>query len=82
MMYELAMHPDVQIKLRNEILETLEKTNGEITYQMVRYHAWLASDKLLIYNLALDHYANLQIVNVIYAVDHASHLDMYNSKIC
>ncbi|XP_015114681.2 cytochrome P450 6k1 [Diachasma alloeum] len=34
-LYELALHQDVQSKLRTEIMENLEKTGGEITYDMI-----------------------------------------------
>ena len=34
-LYEMAMNPDMQEKLRAEIKNTLAKTNGEITYDAV-----------------------------------------------
>jgi len=45
-LYELAMHPEIQSKLRNEILERLDQSNGNVTYEMVRYE--LANTRLLI----------------------------------
>lgn len=34
-LYELALQPEIQNKLREEILEALSNSNGEITYDMV-----------------------------------------------
>lgn len=34
-LYELALHPDLQKRLREEIRENLEKNDGKITYEMV-----------------------------------------------
>lgn len=34
-LYELAMNPEVQVRLRNEINNALEKNNNKITYDMV-----------------------------------------------
>ncbi|EZA62496.1 Cytochrome P450 6k1 [Ooceraea biroi] len=34
-LYELTVHADIQSKLRKEIYDALEKTNGKITYDMV-----------------------------------------------
>ncbi|KAK0166956.1 hypothetical protein PV327_004420 [Microctonus hyperodae] len=34
-LYELAINPEIQSKLRNEILEGLEQTNGKITYDLL-----------------------------------------------
>ena len=34
-LYELALNPDVQKKLRAEIQDALEETGGKITYDMV-----------------------------------------------
>lgn len=36
-LYELAKYPDLQEKLREEILDTLSKSDGKVTYDMVRY---------------------------------------------
>ncbi|KAM0726381.1 Cytochrome P450 6k1 [Formica fusca] len=34
-LYELALHPEIQNKLRKEILQMLVKSNGKITYEMI-----------------------------------------------
>ena len=34
-LYELALNPDVQKKLRAEIRDALEETGGKITYDMI-----------------------------------------------
>ncbi|KAK0073688.1 hypothetical protein PV325_009362 [Microctonus aethiopoides] len=34
-LYELTLHPEIQSKLRNEILEGLKQTNGQITYDLI-----------------------------------------------
>ena len=34
-LYELARHPDIQMKLRDEINNAIQYNNGEITYNMV-----------------------------------------------
>ncbi|KAK0072517.1 hypothetical protein PV325_011256 [Microctonus aethiopoides] len=34
-LYELALNPEIQSKLRNEIVEGLEQTNGKITYDLL-----------------------------------------------
>lgn len=34
-LYEMALHPEMQEKLRQEILEALKETDGEITYELV-----------------------------------------------
>jgi cytochrome P450 family 6 len=34
-LYELAVHPEVQDRLRKEILDALDETDGKITYDMV-----------------------------------------------
>lgn len=33
--YELALQPDLQTKLRQEILEAIDKNDGNISYDMV-----------------------------------------------
>lgn len=35
MAYELAINPDIQIKLRDEIEATSEEYNGKITYEAI-----------------------------------------------
>ncbi|XP_014476505.1 PREDICTED: cytochrome P450 9e2-like [Dinoponera quadriceps] len=39
--HELAVHPDVQAKLRREIDQTLEETNGRITYDVINRMKYL-----------------------------------------
>lgn len=34
-LYELAKHPEIQDKLRNEILDALDESDGKVTYDMV-----------------------------------------------
>ncbi|XP_063988414.1 uncharacterized protein LOC135168310 [Diachasmimorpha longicaudata] len=34
-LYELALHPEMQIRLRKEIIAAIDKNNGEITYEMI-----------------------------------------------
>lgn len=34
-LFELAKHPEMQVKLRMEIHETLEKCNNQLTYDIV-----------------------------------------------
>lgn len=34
-LYELALQPDIQQRLRSEILEAVENNNGKVTYEMV-----------------------------------------------
>lgn len=36
-LYELALHPEIQSRLRRDILETLENANGNVTYNMVSH---------------------------------------------
>jgi hypothetical protein len=41
-LYELALHPEIQNRLRAEIMQVLNKHNGEVTYdglQEMAYHA-------------------------------------------
>ncbi|XP_012288296.2 uncharacterized protein LOC105704030 [Orussus abietinus] len=48
-LYELTLHPEIQSRLRNEILEAMENNNGEITYEMVtglRYLDMVVSETL------------------------------------
>jgi len=35
-LYELAVNPDIQTKLRKEIDTTLEKSGGQVTYDAVQ----------------------------------------------
>lgn len=38
-LYELALQPEIQNTLRAEILEALDNSDGQVTYDMVRkYH--------------------------------------------
>jgi len=39
--YELAVNPDVQKKLRTEILNVLKETNGKITYEVINNQKYL-----------------------------------------
>lgn len=34
-LHELAVHPEIQDRLRKEVLEALDKNDGKITYDMV-----------------------------------------------
>jgi hypothetical protein len=40
-LYELAMHPDVQTKLRAEIMQNLNKNNGQLTYEGIQEMVYL-----------------------------------------
>jgi hypothetical protein len=35
-LYEMAMQPDIQTRLREEILDALDKNEGKLTYEAVR----------------------------------------------
>ena len=35
-LYELALHPDMQEKLREEVTTAFEKNNGQLTYESVQ----------------------------------------------
>lgn len=37
-LYEMALQPEIQNKLRTEIIKGLEQTNGKITYDLVVYN--------------------------------------------
>lgn len=40
-LYELALNPSMQTKLRNEILDELEKTDGKLTYEGIKSMKYL-----------------------------------------
>jgi len=40
-MYELALHPEIQNRLRAEILQVLNKHNGQLTYDGIQEMAYL-----------------------------------------
>ncbi|XP_014481508.1 PREDICTED: cytochrome P450 6k1-like isoform X2 [Dinoponera quadriceps] len=40
-MYELALQQEIQDRLRKEILDTLDKTDGQITYEMIQSMSYL-----------------------------------------
>ncbi len=40
-LYELAFHPDIQRKIKDEIKETLLASNGELTYDNVNEMVYL-----------------------------------------
>lgn len=44
-LFELAQHPELQEKLRTEILEVLEKHNGKLTYESLSEMTYL--DKVI-----------------------------------
>ncbi|XP_011707068.1 PREDICTED: cytochrome P450 6k1-like, partial [Wasmannia auropunctata] len=51
-LYELAIHPEMQDRLRKEILDALDKTNGKITYDMIfslSYLDMIVSETLRMY---------------------------------
>jgi cytochrome P450 family 6 len=35
-LYELALHPEIQQRLRSEILEVLSKSDGQLTYDSMK----------------------------------------------
>lgn len=39
--YELALHPEIQDRLRKEILDVLKKYNGECTYEAIQEMTYL-----------------------------------------
>jgi cytochrome P450 family 6 len=40
-LYELALHPDIQHRLRAEILQVLNKHNGQLTYDGIQEMSYL-----------------------------------------
>jgi hypothetical protein len=40
-LHELALHPEVQNRLRAEILQVLNKNNGQLTYDGIQEMAYL-----------------------------------------
>jgi cytochrome P450 family 6 len=40
-MYELALHPEIQHRLRAEIIGVLNKHNGELTYDGIQEISYL-----------------------------------------
>jgi cytochrome P450 family 6 len=40
-LYELAMHPDIQLKLRAEITRVMAKHLGELTYEGIQEMSYL-----------------------------------------
>lgn len=50
-LYELAINPEIQKKTRNDILEALNKSNGELNYESINdmhYLEMVISGELLI----------------------------------
>jgi cytochrome P450 family 6 len=40
-LYELALHPDIQQRLRAEIIRVMAKHQGEVTYEGLREMSYL-----------------------------------------
>jgi cytochrome P450 len=40
-LYELALHPDIQNRLRAEIMQVMNKHNGQVTYDGIQEMAYL-----------------------------------------
>jgi cytochrome P450 family 6 len=34
--HRLALHPDIQTKVRNEVKQVMKKNNGELTYESLK----------------------------------------------
>ena len=41
LLYEVALHPDIQQRLRNEITQMLDKYNNEVTYDGIQELTYL-----------------------------------------
>jgi cytochrome P450 family 6 len=40
-LYELALHPEIQNRLRAEIMQVMNKHNGQVTYDSIQEMAYL-----------------------------------------
>lgn len=52
MAYELAINPDIQRKLRTEVVETSKECNGKLTYEVLmkmKYMEMVISGKIFSY---------------------------------
>ena len=41
LLYELAQHPEIQDKVRNEIISTIDNNGGEVNYDMLKQLSYL-----------------------------------------